>query len=257
MTPENIDDFPDFPEIKTRETFQFACGPEQPCFNRCCAQLNLPLTPYDVLRLAHNLAMPSHEFLRAFTTLITDEAVGLPMRQLRMVESPDAPCPFVTPAGCSVYEDRPGACRAYPLGRGAKLDHDGVAERFFIIREDHCAGFHCGPARTPQEWLDNQEMPRYNAVNDRYMRLLAMIRAGSSPIDPKLARMANLCLWQADNFQKFIREMNILAQIQWADDADALLAEDLSGKEAALDFGLDWLELLIFGQSPRLERKQP
>ena len=34
------------------DQFQFACGPEVPCFNACCRDLNQFLTPYD-LSLIH------------------------------------------------------------------------------------------------------------------------------------------------------------------------------------------------------------
>ena len=47
------------PELKPDETFCFDCNPDVPCFNRCCAELTLPLTPYDVLRLRRNLGLGS------------------------------------------------------------------------------------------------------------------------------------------------------------------------------------------------------
>ena len=43
------------PELEPGKTFCFACHPEVPCFNRCCAELTLPLTPYDVLRLRRHM----------------------------------------------------------------------------------------------------------------------------------------------------------------------------------------------------------
>ena len=33
------------PEIKANERFCFDCHPQVPCFNQCCAELTLPLTP--------------------------------------------------------------------------------------------------------------------------------------------------------------------------------------------------------------------
>ena len=56
------------PELEPGKTFCFACHPEVPCFNRCCAELTLPLTPYDVLRLRRHMNnMPSEAFLNDFT----------------------------------------------------------------------------------------------------------------------------------------------------------------------------------------------
>lgn len=250
-------DFPeDLPVIAPDQNFTFACGPEQPCFNRCCAQLALPLTPYDCLRLARNLALTCAETLRIFATPANDPQTGFPAFMLRMIESPDAPCPFVTPAGCSVYEDRPGACRAYPLGRGARVSADGIAERFFMIREPHCAGFGCGAPQTPGEWLHNQGLERYNYFNDRYMRLLSMVRIGERPLAARLRPLALLSLWQPDSFRDFIRQMRLADKVIWNSSMEDLDRNDEKGAEAALDFGLSWLELVIFGKAPDL-RKSP
>lgn len=65
------------PELKPGETFCFDCNPDVPCFNRCCAELTLPLTPYDVLRLRRNLGLGS-EFLATFTTLRSFPDTGFP-----------------------------------------------------------------------------------------------------------------------------------------------------------------------------------
>ena len=35
----------------TDRPFTFACHPGVPCFTECCRELDLALTPYDVLRL--------------------------------------------------------------------------------------------------------------------------------------------------------------------------------------------------------------
>lgn len=244
------------PELKQGETFCFDCNPEVPCFNRCCAELTLPLTPYDVLRLRRHLGLGGEAFLNSFTRMRSFPDTGFPLPMLRMLEGPGEPCPFVTPAGCSVYEDRPGACRFYPLGRGAKMADDGVAERFFVVREPHCHGFDQGTERTARQWLENQELEPYNAANDRYMRLMAMVRATGKPLEPRLATMAVLCLFQLDKLRELISHMRIFEHV----DADAhrqtvVMEDSPAGDQAALDFGLDWMELVIFGQCQGLTRK--
>lgn len=249
--PENL------PEIGAEETFVFDCGPEMPCFNRCCADLTLPLTPYDVLRLTRQLGMSGENFLRTFTRLDAFPDTGFPLPLLRMLESPDAPCPFVTPAGCSVYDDRPGACRCYPLGRGTRMAADGVAERFFMVREEHCRGFDCGTRRTPAQWFADQGMEAYTAFNDRYMRLMALVRATKRPLEPKLAGMSLLSLYQLGKFRELIAAMRIFSRVQVDSELQALIMEDSpAGDEAALGFALDWMELVIFGSSPNLKRRE-
>ncbi|MDO5483309.1 MAG: YkgJ family cysteine cluster protein [Desulfovibrionaceae bacterium] len=244
------------PELAPGETFCFDCGPEVPCFNRCCAELTLPLTPYDVLRLRRQLGMGGEEFLQAFTKMRSFPDTGFPLPLLRMLEGPGEPCPFVSPAGCSVYEDRPGACRCYPLGRGTKLDEKGVNERFFVVREPHCHGFDRGTTRSPQEWFENQGLAPYNQANDRYMRLMALVRATGKPLESRLATMCVLCFYQLDKFRELVSNMRIFDRVEVDDARKAAIMEDsLNGDTAALDFALDWMELVIFGTSQGLKRK--
>ena len=44
-------------QLTEREYFGFTCHPGVPCFNSCCADVNIVLTPFDVLRLARRLGM--------------------------------------------------------------------------------------------------------------------------------------------------------------------------------------------------------
>ena len=169
-----------------------------------------------------------------------------------MLEGPGEPCPFVTPGGCSVYENRPGACRFYPLGRGTKMGHDGVDERFFLVREPHCHGFDEGKEWTAQTWLASQELDEYNAANDRYMRLMAMVKATEKPLEPRMATMVILCLYQLDKFRELIEKMGIFRRVEITEERQKAVMES---DEATLDFALDWLELVIFGQSEGLNKK--
>ena len=243
------------PELAPGEKFCFDCGPEVPCFNQCCAELTLPLTPYDVARLRRQLGMGSEEFLRAFTTMRSFPDTGFPLPLLRMLDGPGEPCPFVSPAGCSVYEDRPGACRCYPLGRGTRLEGAGVDERFFLVREPHCHGFDKGCERTAAEWFENQGLAPYNQANDRYMRLMALVRGTGKPLEAKLATMAILCLYQLDKFRQLITNMSIFGRVDVDAARQAAIMEDSpEGDAAALDFGLDWMELVIFGECANLHR---
>lgn len=245
------------PELGPDETFCFDCHPGVPCFNRCCAELTLPLTPYDILRLRRHMGMTSEDFLATFTTMRSFPDTGFPLPMLRMQDGPGEPCPFVSPAGCSVYEDRPGACRYYPIGRGTKMAADGVAERFFVVREAHCHGFDEGVSRTPHQWMENEELQPFNRANDRYMRLMALVRATGKPLEPRMATMTVLCLFQLDRFRELVTAMKIFSHVDTSKERKAAVMQDSpEGDVAALDFALDWLELVIFGQSEGLAKKQ-
>lgn len=241
------------PQLAEGERFVFACNEHVPCFNRCCAELTLPLTPYDVLRLCRHLEISSDEFLKRHTQIRTFPDTGFPLPLLKMLDGPTEPCPFVTPAGCSIYEDRPGACRTYPLGRGTKMGEGGsVVERFFIVQEDHCRGFDNGKEWTAHEWLENQGLEEYNISNDRLMRVMAMVKASGQPLSPRMANMCVLAFYQLDKFKDFLLEMKALNKVTISEERQQQIMES---PEALLDFAIDWVELVLFGVCPTLERK--
>lgn len=244
------------PELKKEERFSFDCHPEVPCFNQCCAELTLPLTPYDIARLIRHTGLPSTQFLTTYTEMRTLEETGFPLFTLRMKMDPGEPCPFVSPVGCMVYEDRPSACRCYPLGRGTKLGPDGIIKRFFMVHEDHCHGFDEGTIRTPHEWMHNQGLDSYNEFNDRYMRLMALVQATEKPLDTRLQGMCRLCLFHLDQFRQMITKMRIFTHVTISeDDTRLIMQDDIKGDEACLNFAFDWMELVIFGKAERLQRK--
>lgn len=241
------------PELRTGQTFRFACHPEVPCFNACCGDLNLPLTPYDALRLRRALKLPSDQFLSLYATLSMAPDTGFPMLRLNMAQDRDKPCPFVTPKGCAVYANRPGACRTYPLGRATRLDADGrVVEQFFVVREDHCRGFEETADWGAPQWLADQGLEAYYAFNDRYMRLMALAKERGARLSQKQANMVWLCQYRPDAFTAFITQMGILERLEMSEERKG---EVLADEEACLTFGLDWLELTLFGLEERLRRK--
>ncbi len=242
------------PELKDGETFVFACNERVPCFNRCCSELTMPLAPYDVLRLRRNLGLPGDRFIKEMTTVQVYPDTGFPLPLLKMLDGPDEPCPFVSPGGCLVYEDRSAACRTYPLGRGTKPGPAGtVTERFFLVREDHCRGFDTGKKWTAHEWLADQGLEPYNRSNDRYMRLMAKVKASGQPISQRMATMCLLAFFQLDAFREFMESMQLLDKLDISDERRAAVLED---EEARLDFAFDWVELVLFGSAEGLRRKE-
>ncbi len=255
MTEDSSQSFLDsLPELGKEELFCFACNEKVACFNRCCSELTLPLTPYDVLRLCRHLERKSEDFLRSHTQMRTFPDTGFPLPLLKMQDGPTEPCPFVTPAGCSIYEDRPGACRTYPLGRGTKIGEKGqIIERFFIVQEEHCRGFDAGGQWNAHAWLKDQGLEPYNTSNDRYMQLMAKVKASGSPVSPKMGTMVILCLYQLERFRQFLADMQIFSKLDMTTERCAdIMAHD----ETCLDFAYDWLELVMFGSCPTLSRKE-
>ncbi len=252
-SPESMD-FP--PPIGDDEHFQFECGPESACYNRCCQDIAIPLTPYDVARIRRNLGITSEEFLLAFTERQNIPETGIALPMLRMIESPDAPCPFVSPAGCAIYEDRPGACRSWPIGRSSSIGENGIKQRYFLIREDYCQGFCAGKKYTPSEWQLKEGMEKYNELNDLYMGFLSRISASGKPLDNRHASMCFLALYQLDRFRELVEKMRIFSRLDLDEERQKKIMEDsLDGDQACLDFAIKWLELSFFGQSAGLRKK--
>jgi uncharacterized protein len=244
----------DHTQLQSQESFTFSCHPGVCCFNACCSKLRLLLTPYDVYRLHCSLKMSTNDLLRDYADLHIADDTGLPCFHLRMLENREGSCPFVREKGCSVYDNRPGACRAYPLGRAARMDAGGHhEERFFLIHEDHCKGFGENREWTPVRWMENQGLGSYNTSNDRYMQLMTRQQDAAVEVTPQKLGMVLMALYNVDGFQKFIARMSLLDRLDMTDARkQAVLHED----EQTLDFGFDWAEMIIFGSCPNIHPLQ-
>ncbi|MCI5222220.1 MAG: YkgJ family cysteine cluster protein [Candidatus Electrothrix sp. AR4] len=190
--------------IGDNEKFSFSCHPGVPCFNECCRQLDLALTPYDVLRLKTRLNRHSGMFLEQFVIIEWEEGMLFPACYLTMVDDGKASCVFVKEHGCRIYEDRPAACRAYPIGRGASRLEDGtVTEQFVLLKEPHCCGFEEKQEYTPREYFENQGLAEYNRYNDQLMKLLQhpKIQSGFRPTKAQ-AEQYIMALYNLDTFRQ-------------------------------------------------------
>ena len=119
--------------IGANEPFAFDCHKGVGCFTHCCRQLDLALTPYDVLRLKNALSMHSAQFLDNYVIIEREDGEVFPRFYLTMVDDGNASCVFVTKDGCSLYPDRPGACRVYPMGRASMRRPDGSIEDQYVL----------------------------------------------------------------------------------------------------------------------------
>ncbi|KKK70948.1 hypothetical protein LCGC14_2918850, partial [marine sediment metagenome] len=53
--------------------FKFRCHPGVTCFTKCCSNIDIMLTPYDVLRLKNRLGLTSDKFIEDYTFMRTDD----------------------------------------------------------------------------------------------------------------------------------------------------------------------------------------
>ena len=230
------------------DRFRFLCHKDIECFTRCCRKLNLLLTPYDIVRLKNRLCISSDMFLEKYTTTKFGEGNRFPMVYLKMRDENDKRCPFVTPDGCTIYKDRPGACRIYPLGRAtAKSDgKTGAIERFFIVSENHCLGFHEDKEWTLDEWMENEGVVEYNAMNDQWMEIITFPRGLEQDIDLiRKVQMFYMASYNIDKFREFLFESKFFALFE----VDSFIKDRLASDDKELmTFAFGWLKFSLFGE---------
>ena len=163
------------------------------------------LTPYDVLRMKKRLHVTAGEFIERYTLPHEDENRVLPLIRLKMREDGGHRCPFVGPEGCAIYEDRPGACRLYPFGRGASVGLSGKEEEFyFIVSESHCLGFQEEREWTVDEWIEDQGVRLYNEMNRPWMEVVANRNARISGLTDQKLAMFHMASYNLDRFREFV-----------------------------------------------------
>lgn len=239
VLPRNIE------RIEADESFAFSCHPGVPCFTNCCRLLDLALTPYDVLRLKSSLGIHSELFLDRYVIVEKDDDDVFPRYYLTMVDDGNASCVFVTEKGCSHYEDRPGACRTYPMGRAAmRLEQGGIKEFFVLLKEEHCQGFAESKEQSPISYCDEQGLESYNRFNDTVAEILQheKIRQGMLPTAQQLDDF-HLALYNLDRFRQRLIEGQ-LNDLQVTDH----IKETISSEEGLLEVAISWLKGRLFGK---------
>jgi Fe-S-cluster containining protein len=248
MEPNQINAFlNELPILEDDQAFCFRCDPQLSCFNLCCADLNLVLSPYDVLMLRKGLEIESRPFLENYTRIAIDPETGFPEVSVAMREDAVKSCPFVTETGCRVYRHRPGACRMYPVGRGARVAETGqIAEQFVLMREEHCLGFQSDIRWTAQTWQADQELEAYNRSNDLYLRMVDAWRKKARPLGREQFGIAILALYRTDAFQRYVQAKGLLDRT-WLSQTqkDSILQNEAE----CLAFAMRWLQSVILSRS--------
>ena len=98
---------PEKKRLDLKDEFTFACNRQLECYTSCCRDVNIFLTPNDVLRLKKALGLTSSEFLEKYTDLVVTPKKALPMVQLRMNQENDKKCYFVHEKVIKIYFIRP------------------------------------------------------------------------------------------------------------------------------------------------------
>ena len=219
--------------------FEFNCDPGVPCFTRCCQDVTIALTPYDVMRLKNALGVSSEEFIDRYTLIIPKAGRLIPLVVLKMREE-DKRCPLVTENGCSVYEDRPWPCRMYPLD----MEDDGTFR--LITDANHCQGLKEKKRWKIEDWLEDQGVIPYDEINELFSNITISLQAQALDIDnPKIARMIFMALYNLDKFKEFVFQSSFLDRFEVEPEVvEKIKQDDLE----LLKFAYDWIKFGLFGE---------
>jgi len=221
------------------ECFRFSCGKGISCFGVCCRDLNQFLTPYDILKIKNRLNLSSTQFLKRYTLSHTGQRSGLPVIIFRFNDHPDSTCPFLSPSGCSIYEDRPTACRLYPIARAVSRDREtgAISANFALIQEPFCRGFECKGEQKVQEWIEDQDLEPYIRMNDRLLDLIAIKnRVRPGPLTVEQRHFFHLALYDLDRFRVEAGKGLLEGFLKKKEAEDAALMDDT----ALLKLGHRW-----------------
>lgn len=232
-----------------KSRFRFACHPEVPCFMVCCRKLTLPLYPYDIIMLKKRLAIHSADFLGSHTMAVQDDNPFFPSIHLKMADNEEQTCPFLSATGCTVYEDRPTACRTYPLERALdrQPSRNATREYYFLTHHPYCKGHEEKKEWSVKEWLRDQKVLYYNKMNDLWSEMDGIFRTnpwkGEGAYGPK-QQIAFMVCYNVDGFRAYLGETRLLRHFKIPGAIERAIATD---DEALLTFGLDWLKHVLTG----------
>lgn len=236
------------PEKHTLDTkFTFRCHKDIKCFTHCCSNIEILLTPYDVVRLKKRLGILSDEFLDKYTYMKIDEKSSHPYAFLKMSDEKDRKCIFLTDEGCEVYTDRPANCRYYPIGQGTlkKDSSQGPVEEefYFFIKENHCYGYDEKKNWTIKSWRENQGVAHYDDVNREWKGLqLRKNLLGQEELDEKKQFQFYMASYDLDRFKKYIFESNFLNVFDIDDETLNKIKDD---EVELIQFGVKYIRYIM------------
>ncbi|AFM41720.1 putative Fe-S oxidoreductase [Desulfosporosinus acidiphilus SJ4] len=218
--------------------FSFQCHDGLDCFKKCCRDINIYLTPYDVLRMKNLLGISSEEFLEKYTLKVNMQT-GFSVVQIKMSEEDDLKCPFITPKGCRVYRERPWSCRIAPV------DMLGRGKYSFIFESSRCHGLNEKKTQTIKEWLHDQGLEIYDEMEQGFSEIPNYLKlTGDHETDEKITNLFFMACYDLDNFRNYLsnnaalllEEMNLTEEM-----IDEMKQND--GDVALMKFGFNLLSL--------------
>ena len=240
---ENIDIISE--RLGLDDSFSFSCNSGLECFNKCCRDINLYLTPYDILRIKRRLRITSSEFLKTYTFPLFPEEIGHPVILLKMMPDDTRNCPFVGEQGCLIYDDRPWSCRSFPL---EPLDDGGGLPAFGIVKREFCLGFGKGKtSHTVKKWRDTQNVSFYEELNDEWKKITHHEDFGSKDfLDGQYRDIFFIGSYNIDEFRSIVLKGDFS---RYFDIDKPTLKKIRSSETELLRFAFRWMRCVLFNEN--------
>lgn len=231
------------------KVIQFQCRQGIACWNACCSNIDISLTPYDILRLTRRLELSSGAFLQRYTVPYELEPNGIAGVKLRPVEHGTA-CRFMTPEGCSVYEDRPTACRYYPVALLSLRRQDEYTDQssYALVEESHCLGHREARSISVADYRQEQGLDAYDDLARGWRQLILKKKSSGPSIGKPSKRSLELFFmvcYDLDRFSQFVVSEGFRALYDLpAQELKDILCDDV----ALMQFGFRFLRQVLFGE---------
>ena len=237
-------------QLELDSKIRFNCHPGISCFNACCKQADITLAPYDIIRLKQRLGMTSSEFLKAHTVPFEMDAHGTPGVKMRTTDE-DPVCLFMDEEkGCTVYEDRPSACRYYPVALLASRRSDEYhdEQHYALVQESHCMGHKEEREITVADYRKEQGVEEYDELNCDFYRIILKKKSAGPAIgkpSPTSFQFFFMVCYDIDRFKDFLSAPNFRTVYDISDEEyDRIMNDEVE----RLKFGYRLLMQVLFGE---------
>lgn len=245
--------FPNSPVVPTMvaetHVIEFSCHKGIGCWNACCSNIDISLTPYDVLRMKTRLGITSTEFLKDYTVPYEMEKDGIAGIKFRPIEGGSA-CRFMKPEGCDIYSDRPTACRYYPVALLSMRKQDEYVDRdsYAIVKEDHCKGHNEKRPITIGDYRKEQGLVEYDELARGWRQLVLKKKSSGPTIGKPSLRSRQLffmACYDIDRFREFVFAESFTKLFELKPEERESFATD---DAALLQFAFRFLRQVMFGE---------
>jgi Fe-S-cluster containining protein len=232
------------------KTIQFQCRKGISCWNACCSNIDISLTPYDILRLKQLLNLSSGEFLQQYTVPYELDQGGIAGVKLRPIENGTA-CRFMKPEGCGVYADRPTSCRYYPVALLSMRKQDEYTDTraYALVKEEHCLGHKEPREISIDAYRSEQGAEEYDELARGWRQLILKKKSSGpsvgKPTKSSLQLFFMVC-YDVDRFRDFV----VSEGFNELYDLDTEETIEILGDDTKLMlFGFRFLKQVLFGEN--------